>query len=202
MAPCCAKIGLIPAHAGKTAVRSERVNCGQAHPRSRGENPTRLPRGGRASGSSPLTRGKHENVRGSLTSGALIPAHAGKTRLRDTFGFPLLAHPRSRGENSAMASLASLFGGSSPLTRGKQCSEAGPVPQLGLIPAHAGKTREVAFLTGATTAHPRSRGENITAAGPALRADGSSPLTRGKLGWPAIHVLDVRLIPAHAGKTR
>ena len=50
-------------------------------------------------------------------------------------------------------------------------------------------------------AHPRSRGENIE--GPAYlgKAEGSSPLTRGKLP----HLLDgsnvVGLIPAHAGKT-
>ena len=50
--------------------------------------------------------------------------------------------------------------GSSPLTRGKRHEGVHRGLDEGLIPAHAGKTRETAFLTGATTAHPRSRGEN------------------------------------------
>jgi len=31
-------------------------------------------------GSSPLTRGKREGIKSSISSGGLIPAHAGKTR--------------------------------------------------------------------------------------------------------------------------
>ena len=50
-------------------------------------------------------------------------------------------------------------------------------------------------------AHPRSRGENSTAASAGYCAFGSSPLTRGKRGprWWACE--PSRLIPAHAGKT-
>ena len=51
-------------------------------------------------------------------------------------------------------------------------------------------------------AHPRSRGENgLTSAGTAVKA-GSSPLTRGKHAIPAASATPMRLIPAHAGKTR
>ena len=57
-------------------------------------------------------------------------------------------------------------------------------------------------LATADTAHPRSRGENITSAVKPRPDDGSSPLTRGKQlrGWRR-EGLD-GLIPAHAGKTR
>ena len=52
------------------------------------------------------------------------------------------------------------------------------------------------------TAHPRSRGENLTGARPSTSESGSSPLTRGKqvTGEYLAHLLG--LIPAHAGKTR
>ena len=51
--------GLIPAHAGKTAVRRIEQNQEGAHPRSRGENNMDLTTVTRRQGSSPLTRGKH-----------------------------------------------------------------------------------------------------------------------------------------------
>ena len=51
-------------------------------------------------------------------------------------------------------------------------------------------------------AHPRSRGENRDGVIDRLSIGGSSPLTRGKLGdLEDVHTR-VRLIPAHAGKTR
>ena len=111
------------------------------------------------------------------------------------------AHPRSRGENTA-----SFFGsadtlGSSPLTRGKLNVVGISRHHLGLIPAHAGKTRETAFLTGATTAHPRSRGENPRPQPRTQGPTGSSPLTRGKLICQSNLASRSGLIPAHAGKT-
>ena len=92
-------------------------------------------------------------------------------------------------------------GGSSPLTRGKPPAQRTERRQIGLIPAHAGKTplhREDASLRAA---HPRSRGENAAPGKQAIGVAGSSPLTRGKRGWrrKGQHVRG--LIPAHAGKT-
>ena len=80
-----------------------------------------------------------------------------------------------------MASLASLFGGSSPLTRGK--------------PIHGDSLHLV------TVAHPRSRGENQAAADARTDDTGSSPLTRGKRRCLHCFSMFVGLIPAHAGKT-
>ena len=75
----CEGVGLIPAHAGKTAPRATPASRAPAHPRSRGENrlvywPTR-----EMMGSSPLTRGKPPLVATDLPERGLIPAHAGKT---------------------------------------------------------------------------------------------------------------------------
>ena len=71
--------------------------------------------------------------------------------------------------------------GSSPLTRGKLFLHELSAGEVGLIPAHAGKT-------ATTTVGMR-------------RAGGSSPLTRGKLLRGDLLIGGDRLIPAHAGKT-
>ena len=91
--------------------------------------------------------------------------------------------------------------GSSPLTRGKLTKARAIEFSVGLIPAHAGKTRGPSIRYRISPAHPRSRGENRRSARSLQAALGSSPLTRGKRwprGWPAGRT---RLIPAHAGKT-
>ena len=53
----------------------------------------------------------------------------------------------------------------------------------------------------ASTAHPRSRGENERALNLIFAPFGSSPLTRGKLTLLHRQATDEGLIPAHAGKT-
>ncbi|ERH21014.1 hypothetical protein HMPREF1980_02430 [Actinomyces sp. oral taxon 172 str. F0311] len=70
--------------------------------------------------------------------------------------------------------------GSSPLTRGKLTQLDLQIEQIGLIPAHAGKTDRCPLARRVRPAHPRSRGENINDALQALLDEGSSPLTRGK----------------------
>ncbi len=72
---------------------------------------------------------------------------------------------------------------------------------VGLIPAHAGKTRRVGFEGEGSRAHPRSRGKTTRFAAIRATAWGSSPLTRGKRPGLAWVGLGWGLIPAHAGKT-
>ena len=91
--------------------------------------------------------------------------------------------------------------GSSPLTRGKQARLGVPVDGYGLIPAHAGKTRQLRRSRGRSEAHPRSRGENPGQMGAGIVGAGSSPLTRGKRELPGRGRVVPGLIPAHAGKT-
>ena len=73
--------------------------------------------------------------------------------------------------------------------------------ELGLIPAHAGKTKPDPGLYGQTAAHPRSRGENAFESMGGGQGIGSSPLTRGKPKCGLHGAERRRLIPAHAGKT-
>ena len=91
--------------------------------------------------------------------------------------------------------------GSSPLTRGKRTPHLLRLHQVGLIPAHAGKTVAADLLEDGEGAHPRSRGENLDATAAVEAVCGSSPLTRGKQAPFAVNGLDHGLIPAHAGKT-
>ena len=192
-----------------------------AHPRSRGENSLRAGRGAKCAGSSPLTRGKHQQAGKDARRYRLIPAHAGKTgpgggrcsvaRLipahagKTTFARTQLrgrkAHPRSRGENEALAASDATDKGSSPLTRGKRGRAPARRLQVRLIPAHAGKTPTRLSQKRGVQAHPRSRGENAVGVACAAGDDGSSPLTRGKLYACACARESVGLIPAHAGKT-
>ena len=112
------------------------------------------------------------------------------------------AHPRSRGENRGPFSPHGSELGSSPLTRGKPVELQTGARLGGLIPAHAGKTRNADGRPAGHWAHPRSRGEN--GQGSTLRRSGagSSPLTRGKQLIVSKGGKPYGLIPAHAGKTR
>ena len=156
-------VGLIPAHAGKTACRVVPEPAKGAHPRSRGENHSLSPANMRVSGSSPLTRGKRKRRKRPRNPLRLIPAHAGKTpggAAPPTLG---RAHPRSRGENVSSDNVTNESAGSSPLTRGKPPATSTILTGTGLIPAHAGKTSYARSWRSRQRAHPRSRGENTNA---------------------------------------
>ena len=192
-----------------------------AHPSSRGENPRAFHEDHAPLGSSPLTRGKHVSRCGWVWRLGLIPAHAGKTWSRPLTGVGTWAHPRSRGENTAAGLPAAGAGGSSPLTRGNSRSSpaatsirgSSPLTRgklgndlhacldVGLIPAHAGKTKAPPRPVSICRAHPRSRGENAPSTHERVSGRGSSPLTRGKLYSLYEQIFTKGLIPAHAGKT-
>ena len=173
---------LIPAHAGKTRPL-------------RGLKPLKM-------GSSPLTRGKHMLPSWKGPEDRLIPAHAGKTSVASTLPGSKRAHPRSRGENRTPSRMRVYTSGSSPLTRGKLAAVNPTFATVRLIPAHAGKTGDAVTRQISRRAHPRSRGENEKERTVIKNREGSSPLTRGKPSRGLPHAPLVRLIPAHAGKTR
>ena len=153
------------------------------------------------SGSSPLTRGKRSGLGGGADRAGIIPAHAGKTRLRASWAWRTWAHPRLRGENPIIVACRLPAAGSSPLTQGKPMPFIGNSHPKGIIPAHAGKTRRKPVQHDRHRDHPRSRGENTSVKPKSKIAWGSSPLTRGKHApvWSA-HA-GHGLIPARAWKT-
>ena len=195
------RVGLIPAHAGKTSNTQVRPNLLRAHPRPRGENFTGFAATPFTLGSSPPTRGKLVSGVWEVISSGLIPAHAGKTPPRSSGARTPWAHPRPRGENDNLPACTSGWEGSSPPTRGKRTRNR--VGQLvpGLIPAHAGKTPSPSATSKSLWAHPRPRGENLRGPRPRNPDGGSSPPTRGKHAASGVGSLREGLIPAHAGKT-
>ena len=193
---------IIPAHAGKTRAYDVGAPHVRDHPRSRGENGKVLIFCRKVWGSSPLTRGKPDQLRKRQDNDGIIPAHAGKTAMAETVAGALGDHPRSRGENKIVPSKTNANMGSSPLTRGKRRRRGRLGGCLGIIPAHAGKTYGGLVAERWERDHPRSRGENSSR--PAFNAGawGSSPLTRGKHGRRGAGAGYLGIIPAHAGKTQ
>lgn len=189
----------IPAHAGTIATPQHCQDATQAHPRSRGEHAVAFIRDTTLWGSSPLTQGTR-GLRGCLTGGnGLIPAHAGNTVRRRADSQLCRAHPRSRGEHKPVASLIYAAAGSSPLTRGTPHHRNLSHLARRLIPARAGNTISCLRPSVNPPAHPRSRGEHLSARYAAAAFGGSSPLTRGTSNLPADRAAYSWFIPAHAG---
>ena len=199
--PISWRLGLIPAHAGKTVLFEVRAAAARAHPRACGENT--IPRSFHRSlsGSSPRMRGKpgFRILVGQPVG--LIPAHAGKTLKCRNEQRPKGAHPRACGENKLTKTLTVTKPGSSPRMRGKQNSFHMDANGIGLIPAHAGKTGLGGLAATLTGAHPRACGENGALFMSRGIRSGSSPRMRGKQDEGVRGPAEGGLIPAHAGKT-
>ena len=155
---------LIPARAGKTALRRWYRSAPTAHPRACGENLVMRVLGGMSMGSSPRVRGKRVGVHQARRGRGLIPARAGKTLWVAVRVLWVGAHPRACGENHIRTPCTWCVGGSSPRVRGKRARSGPSLLAPGLIPARAGKTQ----LGG-----PMGN-----------RTCGSSPRVRGKLREP------------------
>ena len=84
--------------------------------------------------------------------------------------------------------------------RGKAAQSVQLPDNLGIIPAHAGKSPVTAEMDFERNNHPRSCGEKVLVPLCIGQTDGSSPLMRGK--GRAIFCMRgrARIIPAHAGK--
>ena len=172
-----------------------------AHPRSRGEHTCFLGVRTYVPGSSPLTRGARRNWNRQHRGKGLIPAHAGSTDIHDRLAKARRAHPRSRGEHNVFEPIENVDVGSSPLTRGARRGPAGFPARGGLIPAHAGSTKQLGWGKIDVQAHPRSRGEHVLLGCCLLIGVGSSPLTRGAHCAQQVVFQADGLIPAHAGST-
>ena len=88
---------IIPARAGFTSRRQNRIRPGRDHPRSRGVYRTISSTSSPNLGSSPLARGLHEMYALYRKSAGIIPARAGFTTMPVNADNVLGDHPRSRG---------------------------------------------------------------------------------------------------------
>ena len=200
--PIPKRVGLIPAHAGKTRVNNASGKRVRAHPRACGENLPISVGTLEAKGSSPRMRGKRASRCVRLRGCGLIPAHAGKTQIPTSASQRTKAHPRACGENLCAPIGYVPVSGSSPRMRGKRFSGVLYDAFEGLIPAHAGKTRSFTSPVSGSSAHPRACGENLEPSPRVRGKRGSSPRMRGKQSYEEFTEHMLGLIPAHAGKTQ
>ena len=194
--------GPIPAGAGETKGKAAQPSAIRAYPRWRGGNLNRPAPLSRSWGLSPLARGK---LRGRSSGPWLpgpIPAGAGETAAMairiPRFG----AYPRWRGGNTGLSVAIRYHGGLSPLARGKPKCELEYPLRLGPIPAGAGETDFVGWLSTGTRAYPRWRGGNVHQAHHQGCGEGLSPLARGKPTGRQGREAVAGPIPAGAGETR
>ncbi len=172
-------------------------------------------------GSSPLTRGGLVYLVEVVGADGLIPAYAGRTilcsrpsrsyrahpGLRGADLVPLVlrmmrgAHPRLRGADYTTLDEVAHDVGSSPLTRGGPRLPRLRIVARGLIPAYAGRTREIGERFRPLGAHPRLRGADRPKIGSTVTGSGSSPLTRGGQERRCGQQKRLGLIPAYAGRT-
>ena len=129
----------------------------------------------------------------------IIPARAGSrlSTLPDLGG--RTDHPRACGEQYSNLNGDKNGGGSSPRVRGAVGRRGRVREHLGIIPARAGSSTDVAASTTYYQDHPRACGEQVGEHVAARVGAGSSPRVRGA----AVKLTDARvaegIIPARAG---
>ena len=173
--------GIIPAHAGLTAMSANCQTCVRDHPRACGAHRRIFTFLVQSSGSSPRMRGSlciHLHVAGSI---GIIPAHAGLTRR--THGPKLTGrdHPRACGAHSSSNASTLGYQGSSPRMRGSHLDCRISNRRKGIIPAHAGLTASALRRSPAVRDHPRACGAHSRSPSTYRVPSGSSPRMRGSL---------------------
>ena len=192
---------ITPAHAGKTT-SARRVALPSAdHPRACGENHKPLLSTLFAHGSPPRMRGKLGRNHKFLKEIRITPAHAGKTPGGYGSAPQGTDHPRACGENPLESCQCGGRCGSPPRMRGKPSPRRRSRGASRITPAHAGKTALLMSPPFFRTDHPRACGENIGKRSTSQAFHGSPPRMRGKLTAVLACPSQLRITPAHAGKT-
>ena len=152
-------------------------------------------------GSPPRMRGKREFSVDTTGKKRITPAHAGKTGPNPIKRFCVQDHPRACGENlRARVRLLPILG-SPPRMRGKRTLLPASTLHDRITPAHAGKTIAASNISPSVQDHPRACGENASVSFSGRMISGSPPRMRGKLAPRQYIIRNVRITPAHAGKT-
>ena len=153
-----------------------------------------------ALGSPPRMRGKVKSDACPRPRLGITPAYAGKSReeLREIATEE--DHPRVCGEKLLPRCCMPYSRGSPPRMRGKGLSVPSACWQVGITPAYAGKSFNVAFIGIGFEDHPRVCGEKKRLASCAQQAEGSPPRMRGKAIGSIAGAAKNRITPAYAGK--
>ena len=152
--------GIIPAHAGNTAIlKSCRLGI-RDHPRACGEHEMLVIISDGAMGSSPRMRGTLFHLNHSPLLLGIIPAHAGNTHGSTDHPERPWDHPRACGEHQGTEETLLKYVGSSPRMRGTPFTVEVDGLVMGIIPAHAGNTPPPFRLFFRCGDHPRACGEH------------------------------------------
>ena len=154
--------GIIPAHAGLTAVSPSMRSARWDHPRACGAHVRRRSGAFESMGSSPRMRGSRRAARDNLEAIGIIPAHAGLTSSVVNLEAVAMDHPRACGAHTSRKCQCGSSLGSSPRMRGSPLAAIPPCITLGIIPAHAGLTPCAAPAYMLARDHPRARGAHVS----------------------------------------
>ena len=160
--PRRARVGITPAHAGKTSTKCFTTSACRDHPRACGENSFQLCKHLQQPGSPPRMRGKQAVKLRDVRHAGITPAHAGKTCSVTPLRCGERDHPRACGENRASGAESGMRTGSPPRMRGKRLVLPRWRRRYGITPAHAGKTQTHINANVFSGDHPRACGENET----------------------------------------
>ncbi len=192
----------IPAGAGNTDFDVEKIRTSAVYPRWRGEHITRITRGFRTCGLSPLARGTHLFPHPVIYLQRFIPAGAGNTRKETHRRPPRSVYPRWRREHSMTNNQLTSTHGLSPLARGTQIEIDQQIRSARFIPAGAGNTHPDLPERVKAAVYPRWRGEHGDLLNLPPGINGLSPLARGTRGEFSRNARLSRFIPAGAGNTK
>ena len=187
--------------AGETTRIASNIRLSSVHPRVCGGNELGGHHDESHAGPSPRVRGKRPHGDDGSRDRGSIPACAGETP--EPLGITLrpAVHPRVCGGNSTTSASAEIRSGPSPRVRGKRRIHAPTKACRRSIPACAGETIGVSYITDSPWVHPRVCGGNPHRRELIRLAGGPSPRVRGK---PEVEMLAPRRgrsIPACAGET-
>ena len=194
-------VGITPACAGKRCTCCYACPRPTDHPRTCGEKfDSRCPLVRRL-GSPPHMRGKVGHTVTPPFRKRITPAHAGKSGASLSQPLSNADHPRTCGEKTFCDDAPFLILGSPPHMRGKEIWHNLAPAQIGITPAHAGKSVEKAKEQAENQDHPRTCGEKVQTLLYTDVQKGSPPHMRGKAIQSRPDDSDNGITPAHAGKS-
>ena len=146
-------------------------------------------------------RGKAEFFPVFPHDSGITPAYAGKSGTPYNPPEEVRDHPRVCGEKCSDHLPRLVPKGSPPRMRGKGLYTQILLPQSGITPAYAGKSRDRTNLTAAPWDHPRVCGEKGICTKCIQQQQGSPPRMRGKVRPHEKQRNRNGITPAYAGKS-
>ena len=133
--------GSPPPMRGKGSYGYQTLSPCRDHPRLCGEKHTSCSVTGYRWGSPPPMRGKVSAVLTHADGLRITPAYAGKSSFTNFSNFIFQDHPRLCGEKFNHSKISAISEGSPPPMRGKALQISSCLPETGITPAYAGKSK-------------------------------------------------------------